>query len=149
MNLATMCRQWPACSASHPHQCTGAHWWRVGGAREPLESQCTLTLTPYLGANFCTRMGPGYILVQPLAQCMGCTDHRAQYKSSELCCPGTTSAGQIAISVPERPQTRDSHWNRHPEMPISAPAAPKIGTLRVPVGAADHNSPKIFQSKFP
>ena len=36
-----------------------------------------------------------------------------------------------------------------PKCQISAPAAPKIGTLRVLVGAADHNPPPIFQSKFP
>ena len=36
-----------------------------------------------------------------------------------------------------------------PKCQISAPAAPKIGTLRVPVGAAYHNPPPNFQSKFP
>ena len=36
-----------------------------------------------------------------------------------------------------------------PKCQFSAPAAPKIGTLRVLVGAADHNPPPDFQSKFP
>ena len=36
-----------------------------------------------------------------------------------------------------------------PKCQFSAPAAPKIGTLRVLVGAANHNPPPKFQSKFP
>ena len=56
------------------------------------------------------------------------------------------------ISVSERPQTRDFHRNRHPKMPIFGACGAQNRHRpygRVLVGAADHNPPPNFQSKFP